>query len=313
MTPDDSVHPPTGLKLTISDVTAAKKSLAVEVSAAEVSSEYERACRKYSRSLKVPGFRQGKVPLEIVRQRFGREIQQETVEHVIEHALAQAVKEASLRPLRAPVLRDYSYAQGGPLSFVAELEVTPRVTLKGHRDIRVRIAEPAVTDQMVSEAFDVIRERAARFDPVEGRGVHQGDYVLMDIKGRIDGAGGREFSQADVMIEIGSGGPHPELTDALRDAMPGETREFEISYQNDHPNADFAGHKIAYRVAVREIKQKHLPDLDDEFARDLGKFASFAELRGKVAEDLMERERRKAREAARSEAMEQLVRSNPDV
>ncbi len=302
-----------GPKVSFTDLSAARKSIAVEVPADAVAAEYERACRKYARNLRVPGFRQGKVPLEIVRQRFGREIQQETVEHVIHEAMERAVKGASLRPLRAPVLKDYTHAPGGPLKFTAEVEVMPKVTVKGRDAIRIKVADPAVTDRMVGEALEVLRERAARFEPVEGRGLGPGDHVLADVKGEVLDEADRRIDEDSVLFEIGSGGPHPELTEHLRDARPGETRAFTVTYSDDHPAERMAGRRIAYRIGVREIKRKVLPDLDDEFARDLGESAGLEDLKSKVSADLMQHERRRAREDARSKALDRLLEENADI
>lgn len=313
MNPEGSVKETTEVKAQVTELTAAKKSIAAEVPAEQVAVEYENACRKYTRNLRVPGFRQGKVPLHIIKQRFGREIEQETIEHVIEHALEKVIADEGLHPLRAPVLKEYKHAPGEPLTFTAEFEVKPRVTVKGASGLKVKIAEAAVTDRMVSEALEAMRERAARFEPVEGRGIHQGDFALMDIKGRFAPGEGEDFSRESLLVEIGSGGPNPELTDPMRDMMPGETREFEVAYPADHPSHNLAGHRLNYKVSVKEIKRKVLPEIDDEFARDLGKFENLDELKRRVESDLLERERRKARDDARNAVIEQLLASNTDV
>ncbi|HLF06821.1 MAG TPA: trigger factor [Thermoplasmata archaeon] len=313
MHPDEAHAQSADLKVAVSEITAARKSIRIEVPAEQVASEYDQACRKYMRSLKVPGFRQGKVPLHIVTQRFGREIEQEAVEHVIQHALEHAFSDSGLKPLRSPVLKEYAFKKGEPLAFTAEFEVRPKVAVQGSREIRVKIAEPAVTDRMVSDALDSLRERAARFLPVEGRGVNPGDFALIDIKGNAAAGEGDPFSRDNLLFEVGSGGPNPELTEHLRGMMPGERRLFEVAYPDDHPVRNLAGRRIAYDVLVREIKMKELPDLDDEFARDLGKFQTLDDLRGAVQTDLMERERRKTREEARGSVVEQLLAYHPDL
>jgi len=313
MSPEGQVNETSGIKVSVSDVTGAKKSVTVEVPAGQVAAEYDDQCRKYARNLKVPGFRQGKVPPHIIRQRYGREIEQETVEHVIEHAIAQAIAEQHLKPLRAPVLKDYKYEKGQPLAFTAEFEVRPKVTPAGVDTLKARVEEPVVTDAMVNEALASLRERAARYDPVEGRGVEPGDFVVIDVAGKFAPGEGESFARENIMIETGSAGSHPELTDDMRGMNPGETREFGINYPADHPAPELAGKQVAYTVSVREIKRKIVPDLDDEFARDLGKFATLDELKTRVTEDLTGREHRRAREAARREIVDQLLKANPEV
>jgi len=312
MAADESVKD-AGLQVTMSDLSPARKSVQVAVPAAEVTAEYEKALRRYSRGLKVPGFRQGKVPQHIIKQRYGREVEQETVEHVIEHALERIVKDEGLQPLRSPVLKEYQHRPNEPLTFTAELEVRPHVVPLGLRDIRVTIPEPAVTDRMVADALDSLRERAARFEPVEGRGAQAADHVLMDVAAAFDAGEGENFKRENLLVELGPGGPHPELTDPMTGALPGETRTFRVPYPADHPAEHFAGRSIEYTIAVREIKKKVVPEMDDEFARDLGSFNDLQELRARVVDDLTQRERRRLREDARREVIDQLLKLNPDV
>jgi trigger factor len=313
MAADDSVKEDAGLQVRLSDLSPARKSVQVEVPATQVAGEYEKALRRYTRSLKVPGFRQGKVPQHIIKQRFGREVEQETVEHVIEHALERIIRDEGLHPLRTPVLKEYQHLPGEPLTFTAELEVRPHVVAKGTRDIRVTVSEPAIPERMVNDTLDSLRERAARFDPVEGRGAQPGDHVLMDVSATFAAGEGENFHRENLLVELGPKGPHPELTDHLAGAQAGETREFSVAYPQDHGAEHFAGRTIGYKIAVREIKMKVVPPLDDEFARDLGSFASLEELRARVTEDLTQRERRRLREEARREAIDQLLAANPDV
>jgi trigger factor len=164
---------------------------------------------------------------------------------------------------------------------------------------------------MVADALDELRERAARLVPVSGRGVEQGDHVVLDVEGA-DAAGKQLFHRQNLLIEIGSNGPHPELTDPMRGMQPGETRSFTIDYPGDHPSDEMAGRHVAYKVTAREIKQKLRPELDDEFAREL-KLDSLEDLKRRVGDDLMARERRRALEAARRAALDQLLEANPGV
>jgi len=300
-------------KVSISDISAAKKSLAVEVAAEQVALEYDKSCRKYARALKVDGFRQGKVPPHIIKQRFGREIERETVEQVIKGALDSAVAGAGLAPLGQPVLKEYNYTAGGPLSFTATFEVKPRVAVKGTRDIKVKVPQAAVTDRMMSDALEVLREEAAKFEPVQERGVRPGDYVVVDLAGSMGEGEGNRFSRENLMFEVGSGGPSPELTEHLRDMRPGERREFSVAYPQQHPSRSLAGRRVAYAAQLREIKQKALPDLDDEFSKGFPGCANLEDLRRQVEAGLTERERSRSRGQARSEVIDQLLASNADV
>ncbi|MFQ5701813.1 MAG: trigger factor [Acidobacteriota bacterium] len=313
MNPDEDIEETDAVKVSIKEIDAARRSLDVEVPASLVAGDYEKACRAYARKLKVAGFRKGKVPLEIIKQRFGKEIEQETVERTIDHALQGAIADARPAPLRLPVLKEYKYSRGEPLTFRAEYEVRPKIEVKGVDDIRVTVPEPEVTDRMIGETLEELRERAARFEPVTDRGVNPGDHVVMDVTGEDKAGKRRLFHRENVMVEIGSGGPHPELTDPLRGMKVAEKRGFDLDYPPDHSQGGLAGKKVSYTVSLREIKTKILPDLDDEFARDLGGFDTLEELRSKVTQDLIARERQRLRGEARRQVIDQLLERNPDI
>jgi len=314
MSADEAVHDAheaLDIKTAVKEISAARRSLDIEVGANSMTEEYEKLCRRYARTLRVPGFRAGKVPLHIIKQRFGREVEKEVVEHAMQHALRQGLAGLTPRPLGTPSLRQYDYSLGGALTFTVEYEVMPRIEVAGVSAIKVSVETPAVTDRMVGEALEELRERAARLVPVSGRGVHQGDHVVIDASG-FDPDGAQLFTRENMLIEIGSNGPHPELTDPMRDMMPGEARTFTIDYPGDHPSEEMAGRRVEYRVTVREIKEKVLPELDDEFAREL-KLDALDELKRRVGDDLMARERRRTKEQARRAAVDQLLEHNPGV
>ncbi len=312
MTPEKTVTDELDIKVTVTESGDVRRTMAVEIGAADVAVEYERACRKYARTLKVPGFRAGRVPPHIIKQRFGREIEKETVEHAIRSAMRQAIRGLDPRPIATPSLKQYEYRPDAPLSFTAEYEILPRFTVQGASEVRVQPAVPQVTDRMRSETLDALRERAANLVPVEDRGVAPGDHVVMDVTA-VDTAGTPVLQRRNLLIEIGSGGPHPELTEPMRDMKPPEVRRFKVDYPPDHPSEEVRGRSLDFEVTLREIKVKVLPDLDDEFARGLGKFETLEELKNKIDGDLLAREQRRARDAARGEAIEQLLRHNPGI
>ena len=312
MSAEETVTDSIDMKVSVTETGPVRRRIDVEVAAADVADEYEEACRRYSRTLRVPGFRAGKIPLPIIKQRFGKEIEKETVEHAIEHAMRQAVRDLTPRPIGAPALKDYQYRPGAPLTFTADYEVLPKFEVQGTGSIKVKPATPEVTDRMISETLDSLRERSARLDPVESRGVRPGDHVVMDVSA-VDGSGAPVMQRENLLVEIGSGGPHPELTDPMRDMRPAEVRSFDVDYPADHPSEEVRGRRLSFTVTLREIKEKHLPDLDDGFARGLGKFETLEELKNKIRQDLQAREERRVREQARGEVVDQLLQRNPDI
>src|SRR5262245_23803167 len=171
------------MKVSVNDVSACRRSLSVDLPPDVVEAEYENACRDFARRVKLDGFRQGKVPRRIVEQRYGREIEQEVVEHLIRKYSEKAIDETGLQPLHAPVLKDYKFGRATGLSFEAEFEVRPKITVSGYKGLKVSRREVSVTEMDVQKALDELRERRARYEPVEGRGVEAGDHALMDLSG----------------------------------------------------------------------------------------------------------------------------------
>ena len=310
-----AAHPPRqrAMKISVTDLSPSRRSLSVEVPPAAIDAEYEKAYKSYASRVRIPGFRQGKVPRHIVVQRFGKEIEQDVVETLIRNCSISAIKEKGLAPLHSPVLKDYKFDKGTGLSFVAEFEVRPQVDVTGYRDIKVEPKKIEVTDADVTRAVEKLRENRARFEGVEGRGIEQGDFILADVKGVFDEGRGEPLSQPEAFFEVGSAGPHPELTDELRGMTAGQERQFGVSYPKDHPTGALAGNRVVFTVRVKEIKTKRLPDLNDEFAREVGAGSSLDELRGKVREELADAAAARERSETRRQVIEQLLAANPDV
>jgi trigger factor len=278
-----------------------------------IDAEYEKAVRTYSSRIHIPGFRQGKVPRQIVEQKFGKEIEQDVVETLIRECSMTAIKEKELRPLHSPVLKDYKFERGTGLSFVAEFEVTPRVDPTGYKEIKVERSDVVVSDGDVQKAVEDLRERRARFEAVEGRGVEQDDFILADIRGTFEEGQGDPLSHPDAFFQVGSAGPHPELTDELKGMSPADERTFGVNYPEDHPSEVLAGKRVVFTAKLKEIKSRHLPELDDEFAKEVGVASTLEELRGKVREELLATARSKESSHARRQAIDQILQANPEI
>ena len=301
------------MKHTVTEPSACKRSLAVEVPPEVVEAEYDKACREFGRKVRLDGFRKGKVPRHILETRFGKEIEQEVVEHLIHDSTQTAIDDAGLSPLHTPVLKDYKFERGKGLSFTTEFEVRPKVTAHGYRGLKIERKPVEVNEVDVLGALDDLRERRARYEGVEDRGVAPGDWILADVSGTVDGAEGEAFSKEDAFFEVGSAGPHPEMSDEIRDMRPGTERTFGVKYPQDHPSSEVAGKRIVYRVKLKEIKTKRLPEIGDEFAREVGPFGSLEELRRKVQEDLQELAASREKSEARRQVFERILEANPDI
>jgi len=300
------------MKVSVTEVSTCKRSLSVTVPPDVVAAEFEKAFRQFAGRVKMDGFRQGKVPRQLVQQRFGKEIEQEVIETLIRRHSVSALEEAKLRPLHAPVLKDYKFGKDDGLSFVAEFEVKPDVRADGYKSIKVERKSVQVGEMDVQKALDDLRERRAVFEGVEGRGIEAGDFILADIKGTFNEGEGEPLDHPDAFFEVGSAGPHPELTDELRGTAAGETRTFGVAYPKDHPSELLAGKRVVFEISLKEIKTKRLPELNEDFAKDLGA-ASLDELREKIQEDLLHAMQDRERAEARRSALDQILEANPSL
>lgn len=288
-----------------------RRRLEVEVPAESVTDAFEQKAARFSRTLKLPGFRKGKIPKDLVKNRFRSEILNQVAQDLIPQVLSNALREQHLNPIDEPKIDDLKIELGEPLRFRASFEVMPQIEVKKYKGLKVTEHPPKVTDEDVEKRLEALREQAARFDPVEGRGVREGDYALGTLHERIAGRQGPGRKQEGVLIEIGSDLYHPKLHEKLQNAKPGDSVSFEDDFPADHPDPWRAGKKLSVQFDLVEIKEKSLPELDDEFAKDLGEFDSYVELKDHLREQAGEEARRHAEQDLRNQLLEKLIEANP--
>ena len=296
------------MKLSVTNSGPWQHTLEIEVPAEEVESRLERAARSLRPRVQLPGFRKGKVPLEMVRQNFPDLVEREFLEPFLNETTADAMREAELEPAVPALVRDLRFVPGQPLSFKAVVEVTPKVEAKDHRGIplvrRVRGIEDAAVERQIQE----LREQSAVFTDVS-RPAGRGDIVLADSV-RLD-ANGRRLPTTrgrGLRLELG----HPEmlrdLEEGLMGAEAGQTRTVTVQYPAEHPSAELAGKSVRYEVRVRKIQEKKLREADDNFARDLFGLESLAVLKERVRANLERDEQLRVRRELESAVTDELVR-----
>ena len=281
----------------------------------EVDAGIERLSQRYRRSLKVPGFRPGKAPAKLVRLRLRDQILQEVVQDLIPKAVDEAIREHGLEPVDTPAIRDVNIEEGHPLTFTATLETLPTVDPGEYQSLTLRRPPVDVTDESVVAALERLRERAARFEAVEGRDVAQGDTVPVDLERRVikpaiateSSEPGQPEAHENIEIEIGGSANPPGFDEQLLGLSVGTSRDFTLTYPEDHENTGLAGSEVAYTVAIKAIREKVLPSLDDEFARVLGSFDTLAALTDQVKADLVRQAELDADGQVRSELLRQLA------
>ncbi|QEC49699.1 trigger factor [Baekduia soli] len=302
------------LKTTVEELPESRVRVEAEVPAAEVARRLNEAAGRMGRDLRMPGFRQGKVPAPVVIQRIGRDaVLDEAVRGSLGRWYVDAIDAAGIHPVGEPDvdLGDLP-AEGQPLTFTIEIGVRPTATLGDISTIEVPRREPEVDDAKIDEQVARLREQLGRLETVE-RAAAEGDYAVIDFKGSIEGEDGeRDYFDGgegrDHLLELGSGQFIPGFEEQLVGASAGEERVVEITFPEDYGSAPhLAGKPARFEVTVNEVKAKQLPELDDDFATEAGGFDSVAELREDIAKRLRETEERQIQAEFNEAALDAVV------
>ena len=290
-----------------------KRELELEIPAENVTKATEKVARDLARVARVPGFRPGKAPVTLIRRRFAEDIQGEVVQSLVPEYLEKALGEKKLTPVTRPEVDKVDFKEGEPLRFRAVFEVLPEFELGDYKNLTVNIEAVEAGDAQVDKTIEEMRERAATFVPVEGRPAKDGDYVLIKLSGMPVGEG--EPVQADnILCHIGAEETLESFTENLRGANPGDTRKFRSQYPDDYPDQKLAGKAYDYTVEVQGVKEKKLPELNDEFAKDAagekGGFSTVAEMRDLITKDLESAKEDQQQSQAREKILEALVKQH---
>jgi len=294
------------MKTEFTDVSETKKTLIVEIPQEIVDAEINRIAQGYTRQARLPGFRPGKVPTTIIKQRFRDQILHDVMHELIPRAVDEALQERGIEPVGTPNIRDVALHEGQPLKFTANVETVPPFDPGDLSTIALHQTVAAVDDEAVDRALQRLRERGAKYETVDARRpVADDDTVVIDIDRRT--AGEEPDTHENVTLELGSPANPPGFDAELIGMQPGEEKTFTIHFSDDHPAGELAGADVTYTVRLKEIRRKILPELDDEFAKDLGEFDSIDALRERVRSDLVAEREEAARRQLRSDLMKQLA------
>lgn len=296
------------MKFDVVDVNATRKNVRVEIPTDVVNAEIERIARDYSRKARVPGFRPGKTPPRVIKQRFKDQILHDVAHDLIPRAVDDALREKGLEAVDTPDVREVIIEEGQPLTFTASFDTVPEFDPGDLAGITFTRASNAINDEAVQLALQRLRDRGARHEPVEGRGVADGDTVTLDLERR--DAGGAPDVHKDVSVEIGAKANPPGFDEQLLGLEPGANKSFTLHYPADYPIGELANTDVSYTVTVKALKRRVLPELDDEFAKDLG-VDSLEALTTRVREDLEHEAKHAAEREDRSELMKQLATRLP--
>ena len=282
--------------------------LGVTVSVETVKAAEEKAVKRYASAARMPGFRPGKAPLHLIKKAYAEQIKSEALESMVQDAWKQALDQEKLEPIAQPHVHDLKFEDGQPVTFDIHLEVRPEIVIETTSGFTISRPSEAVTDEMVREQLDTMREQRAALEPVEDK-PQPGDQVRVKIASQEDG--GEMPEQREYPLELGKGQAIPGIEELIMEATPGETVERAVRWPDDFPDEAQRGKSKLTRVSLLEVKRKSLPVLDDAFARELGDFDSVPVLTAAVRKDMGEHMKREADAAVREQMLDQVIAANP--
>ncbi|MGE5807544.1 MAG: trigger factor [Nitrospirota bacterium] len=296
------------MKAVVEDISTVKKKLSIEVAPEAVNRELDKAFADVARKAKIPGFRPGKAPKAIVERHYGEEVRSEVLHRLLSDSYLQALQEHNLDPVEVPQIDNVSsLAKGSPLTFTATVEVRPNIELGNYDGIEVKEESLSVSDDEVNETVERLREMYAQLEVVEGRPLEKSDTAIIDFEGFRDGKPIEGAKSTGYALSLGSGSLIPGFEEQLTGMNRGETREIKVTFPADYSNKDLAGKDAQFTVTLKEIKKKVLPELNDEFAKDIGNNATLAELKEGIKKDIEARKRDEQASAQREGILSKLV------
>lgn len=282
--------------------------LTIEASAEEFEQAIEKAYQKNKNKLSIPGFRKGKVPRKMIEQMYGKEIFYEDAANiVIPSVYAKAVDECTEEIVSQPTVDIVQAEAGKPFIFTAEVALKPEVTLGMYKGVEVEKTDVAVTDEEVDAAIDRERENNARMISVEDRAVRDGDMTVIDYEGFVDGESFEGGKDEGYPLTIGSGTFIPGFEEQLIGAELDKEVEVNVTFPEDYQASELAGKPAVFKCIVKEIREKELPELDDEFASEVSEFDTLAEYREDVKKNLTERKEAEAKAAKEEKVVEAII------
>jgi trigger factor len=290
-----------------------KREIELEIPAENVTKATEKAAREIARVARIPGFRPGKAPVTLIRRRFAEDIQGEVLQSLVPEYLEKALDEKKMIPVTRPEVDKVEFKEGEPLKFRAVFEVLPEFELGDYKNIDVQVDPVEAGEAQVDKAIEEMRDRAATFIPVEGRPAKDGDFVLMKLNGVPVGEG--EPVEADnIMCHVGAEETLESFTENLREANSGETKKFRTEYPADYPDEKLKGKTYDYSIEIQAIKEKKLPEVNDEFAKEVAGEAAgvtnLAEMRKKILENLEASKEQQQSGQAKDRILESLVKKH---
>lgn len=301
------------VKVTVEEPSSVKRKVAIEVPAEDVDRYFRDTLKEYRRQAVIPGFRKGKAPMSVIESRFRGDVAEEVARNIVPESYEKALEESGLKPISEPKVGDLgAVEEGKPLTYTAEFEVLPEFELKDYLGLEIESPEFEVKDEEVDAILEEMRGGQATVSRVaEARGLRTGDVAMIDFEGITDGQPIPGGSAKDFPLTIGSDTFLPGFEDALIGIAPGEEREFFLALPDDFQEAALAGKEAQFKVNLKEIRERVLPELDDDFAKDVGDYENLEVLKERLRTNILHTKELTSRNELKEKLIAKLVEDNP--
>ncbi|MDH4152855.1 MAG: trigger factor [Nitrospira sp.] len=306
------------MKMEVTELGPMKRTLKIEVPAAEVTQQFSRAYVELNRQVHIPGFRQGKAPLAILEKRYAKTVEEDVIRKLVPDFYDRAIKEAGINPVvvEIPPLDRIKIKKDSPFTFTATVEIKPTIELRDYKapnSISLQADKRTVADEQVDRALEVFREQQARLDAATtGTALVDGDYAIVDLEGFLDGVALEGTKKEGQLHRVGSKTAllGIEIDAHLLGRCEGDVVDIPQAYPVSHPDHRVAGKVVQFRLAIKGVKRKTLPALDDEFAKDCGPYNSLQELREKLRGEMEKALKKDIEESYKDTLLKRLIETH---
>ena len=302
------------MKIEIEDVDSCNKKIKFVVPHQDYKKEVDKYYQKLGRQVKVPGFRKGKVPASLLEKQFGPDVKKEVLSNLISDRLNQAIAEKELRAIGQPHLLEVNAEEGTDISVSASLEVLPTVDIQDYSGMEMEMKVPRITDEEVDQTIETFRQRKAKTIEITDRPVEENDLIKVDFTSKMGDQPFEGGTAQDQAIRVGSGQLIEGLDKGMVGMTIGETREIQVKVPEDYQGKEIAGKDVDFNVTLKGIQVQELPELNDDFARELDtekKYESLEDMKAKVRVELESYERDEAKKSAKKILADMLAEQNP--
>ncbi len=299
------------VKVNSEEISPTKKRLEVEIPPPQVQEAVDALYRDLNKRVRIKGFRPGKTPRAVLERHYGDYVKEQAISNLIKETYPQAISQESIEPIAPPTIDTGVLTPEGPFTYSAVVEVRPRIEVTGYTGMRLKGKKEEVTPQEVSGELERLRQIHSQLKQVEGRDlVQKGDVVLLDFQGLLGQRPIKDGKAENYLLEVGSGTMVPGFEEGVIGKKTGTEEEITVAFPAEHPRKDLADKEVTFKVTIKEIRQRILPELDDEFAKDVGAYKDLEELKERVKTDLQKAKEYRLKEELRQQAIDQLLQAN---